>query len=130
MMLGTKPSNWHKIRPPLSIRLPMPTSLHPNSPIILYQQLVQLSNQIVENIRQQQWVTAAELCHVYSDILELLKTLPHLTREQRKKRRAFLSTILNNDAEIRAYLNPQRQAINCIHNASISNAYPMQTGLH
>src|SRR5699024_12681429 len=117
-------------KPPMCIRLTMPTKLHQISTIILFQQLSQLINQIVENIRQQQWITSAELCHVYSDILELLKNLPHLTREQRKKRRAFLITILNNDAEISAYLNPQSQAINCIHNASISNAYPMQTGLH
>ncbi|HLR30701.1 MAG TPA: flagellar protein FliT [Paenalcaligenes sp.] len=108
----------------------MPNSPNANSPLALYQQLAQLSNQIIESMRQQQWITAAELCHVYTDILELLKHLPSLTREQQRKRRALLSTILTNDAEIRAILIPHNQIIEYVYSPKKNNTNPMQPRTH
>src|SRR5690625_4715510 len=87
--------------------LPMPQSSNATSPLELYQQLAQISSQIIDCIQQEQWTPAAELCHVYADVLGQLKHLPGLTSRQQKARRALLGIILTNDAEIRAYLNPQ-----------------------
>lgn len=87
------------------------------SPLALYQQLAQLSEQILDAIQQKQWSTAAKLCDTYTDTLKALEHLPGLTREQLQERRPFLGAILTNDALIHASLNSDAHIYQPIYDA-------------
>lgn len=112
-------------------KLPMPNSFRSLSPLTVYQRLAQLSDQILDYISQERWASAAELCHLYADILEQLKDIPGLTQEQKRARRRLLGTILNNDAVIRARLYPNSHIFQHIYKAGgFTKPNNMQHSLH
>lgn len=80
---------------------------NPSLQLEIYQELFDLSSQIVMHLREQHWNRAACLCATYEQTLEKMQSQPALSHQEKRQRRALLNQILANDAEMRSLMSPQ-----------------------
>lgn len=72
----------------------------------IYQELADLSSEILDHLQAQHWCRAANLCLTYEQTLEKIHDHPALTRTERQMRRSLLNQILSNDAKMRSLMSP------------------------